>query len=386
MAKIVTEGECHSSAVEVDRTRAIDDMKSAGQDLQGRVAGRYSRRQGIALQGRRLRRPLPRSAPPRRRRNPGVQADRHRRLLLARRLQAQDAPAHLRHRLLVEEGPRGAYLVLLEEAKKRDHRRLGSELDLFSFHDEGPGFPVLPPQGHGRPQRDARLLAQDAPPRGVRRDARPPSSCNEALWHQSGHWDHYRENMYFTRIDEVDYAVKPMNCPGNMLIYKTQSALVPRVSDARRRAGPRPPARAVRRPPRPHARAVVYAGRCAHLLPARADGGRGQGCHRLVFEVYRRFGLEEVELELSTRPDHSIGTDAQWELRHKRPRSARSNPKACRTVSTRVKGRFTGRKSTSTSRIASTAAGSAGRFRLISPCRSGSTSNTPAADGRSSAR
>ncbi len=111
------------------------------------------------------------------------------------------------------------YIHMLEEAKKRDHRKLGKELGLFAIHDEGPGFPFFYPKG-----MILRNILEDYW-REVHRKAgydeiKTPIILNEALWHQSGHWDHYKENMYFTKIDEEDYAVKPMNCPGAMLVYK----------------------------------------------------------------------------------------------------------------------------------------------------------------------
>lgn len=111
------------------------------------------------------------------------------------------------------------YLVRLEEAKKRDHRRLGKELDLFAIMDEGPGFPFFFPKGM--------ILRNQLLDfwRGIHRkwnyeEISTPIILNEELWHRSGHWDHYKENMYFTKIDDEDYAIKPMNCPGGMLAYK----------------------------------------------------------------------------------------------------------------------------------------------------------------------
>lgn len=110
------------------------------------------------------------------------------------------------------------YLELREEAEKRDHRKLGKELDLFSFHDEGPGFPFFHPKG--MVLRNTILEWW----RGVLEEngygeIMTPIILNEDLWHRSGHWDHYRENMYFTKIDGDDYAVKPMNCPGSVIVY-----------------------------------------------------------------------------------------------------------------------------------------------------------------------
>ncbi|MDO5040989.1 MAG: threonine--tRNA ligase [Peptoniphilus sp.] len=112
------------------------------------------------------------------------------------------------------------YLERLEEAEKRDHRKLGKELDLFSMHEEGPGFPFFHPRGM--------IIRNELLSwwRGVLADngygeILTPIILNESLWHRSGHWDHYQENMYFTKIDEEDYAVKPMNCPGSTLVYSS---------------------------------------------------------------------------------------------------------------------------------------------------------------------
>lgn len=110
------------------------------------------------------------------------------------------------------------YLEFREEAEKRDHRKIGKELDLFSFHEEGPGFPFFHPKG--MILRNTILEWW----RGVLEEngygeIKTPIILNEDLWHRSGHWDHYRENMYFTKIDGDDYAVKPMNCPGSVIVY-----------------------------------------------------------------------------------------------------------------------------------------------------------------------
>lgn len=113
-----------------------------------------------------------------------------------------------------------AYLKMIEEAKLRDHRKIGKDLDLFSFHEEGPGFPFYHP--NGMIVRNELLNWW----RGVLLEKGygeilTPIILNEDLWHRSGHWDHYKENMYFTKIDDGDYAVKPMNCPGSTIVYKT---------------------------------------------------------------------------------------------------------------------------------------------------------------------
>lgn len=111
------------------------------------------------------------------------------------------------------------YLHRLEEAKKRDHRKLGRDLDLFSLPEEGPGFPLLHPRGM-IVRNELESFWREEHRRAGYQEIKTPVILNRALWERSGHWDHFRENMYFTRIDEQDYAVKPMNCPGSMLVYK----------------------------------------------------------------------------------------------------------------------------------------------------------------------
>ena len=111
------------------------------------------------------------------------------------------------------------YLNRLEEAKKRDHRKLGKELDLFSIHEEGPGFPFFHPKGMIIRNVLEDFWRKEHMQRGYQ-EIKTPIILNRDLWVRSGHWDHYKENMYFTKIDDMDYAIKPMNCPGSMLLYK----------------------------------------------------------------------------------------------------------------------------------------------------------------------
>jgi threonyl-tRNA synthetase len=111
------------------------------------------------------------------------------------------------------------HLFRIEEAKKRDHRKLGAELDLFSILEEGPGFPFFHPKGMVVRNELEKFWREEHYRRGYE-EIRTPIILNRELWERSGHWDHYRDNMYFTKIDEMDYAVKPMNCPGSILIYK----------------------------------------------------------------------------------------------------------------------------------------------------------------------
>ena len=111
------------------------------------------------------------------------------------------------------------YLHKLEEAQKRDHRRLGRELGLFVVLDEGPGFPFFLPKGMIL-RNEMEKFWRDEHARAGYQEIRTPIILKRHLWEESGHWDHYQENMYFTQIDEADYAIKPMNCPGGMLVYK----------------------------------------------------------------------------------------------------------------------------------------------------------------------
>jgi threonyl-tRNA synthetase len=114
-----------------------------------------------------------------------------------------------------------AYLLMLEEAAKRDHRKLGRELDLFSIQDEGPGFPFFHPKGMIIRNELENYWRQLHVKYGYQ-EIKTPIILHQKLWQQSGHWDHYRNNMYFTTIDDEGYAVKPMNCPGGILIYRSR--------------------------------------------------------------------------------------------------------------------------------------------------------------------
>ncbi len=113
------------------------------------------------------------------------------------------------------------YLNRLEEAKKRDHRKLGRELDLYSMHEEAPGFPFFHPKGMILREELLKFWRQEHRKAGYQ-EIQTPIILDRKLWEQSGHWEHYKENMYFTKIDDTDFAVKPMNCPGAMLVYNTR--------------------------------------------------------------------------------------------------------------------------------------------------------------------
>ena len=205
-----------------------------------------------------------------------------------------------------------AYVQQLEEAKKRDHRKLGRELDLFDVLDEGPGFPFFYPKG-----MVLRNILEDYW-RKIHREhgyeeIKTPMILNRALWERSGHWDHYRENMYTTRIDDTDFAIKPMNCPGGMLVYKRRAWSY---RDLPIRSGE---LGLVHRHEKSGTLHGLMRVRCftqddAHIF-MRPDQIRDEikGVYRLIDEVYRVFGFKYT-VELSTRPENSIGTDEMWAM------------------------------------------------------------------------
>ena len=205
-----------------------------------------------------------------------------------------------------------AYLHMLEEAARRDHRKLGKELDLFSLHDEGPGFPFFHPNGMII-RNELINYWREVHRRYGYQEIKTPIILNRKLWETSGHWDHYKENMYFTQIDEEDYAVKPMNCPGGMLVYNTH---VHSYRDLPLRLGE---LGLVHR----HEKSGVLHGLFrvrnftqddAHIFmtPAQVEP-EIQKTIDLFDEVYKTFGLT-YKAELSTRPENSMGDDATWEL------------------------------------------------------------------------
>ena len=204
------------------------------------------------------------------------------------------------------------YLHMLEEAARRDHRKLGKELDLFSLHDEGPGFPFFHPNGMII-RNELINYWREVHRRYGYQEIKTPIILNRKLWETSGHWDHYKENMYFTKIDDEDFAVKPMNCPGSMLVYNTH---VHSYRDLPLRLGE---LGLVHR----HEKSGVLHGLFrvrnftqddAHIYmtPAQVEP-EIQKTIDLFDEVYKTFGLK-YKAELSTRPDNSMGDDATWEL------------------------------------------------------------------------
>jgi len=205
-----------------------------------------------------------------------------------------------------------AYLTMLEEAAKRDHRKLGKELDLFSLQEEGPGFPFFHPNGMVIRNELINYWREIHRQFGYQ-EIQTPMILNRKLWEQSGHWDHYQENMYFTKIDEEDYAIKPMNCPGGILVYRTHQHSY---RDLPLRMGELGLVHRHELSGALHGlmRVRNFTQDDAHIfmLPNQIEE-EIQKVIDLFDRVYSTFGLE-YHAELSTRPEDSMGSDDIWEM------------------------------------------------------------------------
>ena len=204
------------------------------------------------------------------------------------------------------------YLTMMEEAKKRDHRKLGKELGLFMFAEEGPGFPFFLPKGMTLKNtlidywREIHL-------RENYQEVSTPVILSRKLWETSGHWDHYKDNMYTTVIDEEDYAIKPMNCPGGMLVYKSQPHSY---RDLPLRVGELGLVHRHEKSGQLHGlmRVRCFTQDDAHIFMTQEQITEEiKNVTRLINEVYTQFGFEYF-VELSTRPEDSMGSDEDWEL------------------------------------------------------------------------
>ena len=203
------------------------------------------------------------------------------------------------------------YLRLQEEAEKRDHRRIGKEMGLFMLRDEGPGFPFFLPKGM-TVKNELINYWRDIHRKAGYVEISTPIILNRQLWETSGHWAHYKDNMYTTRIDDEDFAVKPMNCPGGVLVYKSEPHSYRDL-----------PLRAcelglVHRHEIRGALQGLFRVRCftqddAHIFMRRSQiTDEIVGVIKLINEVYTKFGFEYF-VELSTRPENSMGSDEDWE-------------------------------------------------------------------------
>lgn len=203
------------------------------------------------------------------------------------------------------------HLHRLEEAKKRDHRRLGQELGLFSLHDEGPGFPFYHPKGMII-RNELETFWRDEHEKAGYQEIKTPLVLNRVLWEKSGHWDHYKENMYFTKIDDADFAIKPMNCPGGMLIYKSamhsyrefplrlaEMGIVHRHELSGTLHG--------------LMRVRSFTQDDAHIfmMPAQIEK-EVEDVINLVDHFYQVFGFK-YHVELSTKPEKAMGSDEMWD-------------------------------------------------------------------------
>ena len=204
------------------------------------------------------------------------------------------------------------HMAMLEEAKKRDHRKIGKELELFTIMEEGPGFPFFLPKGMAL--KNALIDYW----REIHREAgyyeiQTPMILNRALWERSGHWDHYKQNLYTTVIDDEDYAIKPMNCPGGILVYKTK---MHSYKDLPLRMGE---LGLVHRHELSGALHGLMRVRCftqddAHIFMTREQIKEEiKGVVKLIDKVYNTFGFE-YHIELSTKPEDSMGSEEDWEI------------------------------------------------------------------------
>ncbi len=203
------------------------------------------------------------------------------------------------------------YLKLLEEAERRDHRKIGKEMGLFMLCDEGPGFPFFLPKGM---QLKNALIDywRDIHARSGYVEVSTPLIMNRHLWETSGHWDHYKDNMYSTKIDDEDFCIKPMNCPGGVMVYRSQlhsyRELPLRVGELG----------IVHRHEMKGALHGLFRVRCftqddAHIFMRRDQiTDEIMGVVHLINEVYEKFGFKYF-IELSTRPEDSMGSDEDWE-------------------------------------------------------------------------
>ena len=205
-----------------------------------------------------------------------------------------------------------AYITMMEEAKKRDHRKLGKELGLFMMHEAGPGFPFFLPKGMVLKNTLLEYWREIHKKAGYV-EISTPIILNRSLWETSGHWDHYKDNMYTTVIDEQDYAIKPMNCPGGVLVYASE----PRsYRDLPLRMGELGIVHRHEKSGQLHGlmRVRCFTQDDAHIFMT-PDQIKDEikGVAQLIDSVYKLFGFK-YHVELSTRPEDSMGSDADWEM------------------------------------------------------------------------
>lgn len=209
------------------------------------------------------------------------------------------------------------YLDRIERAKLSDHRKIGKDLELFSFHDEAPGFPFWHPKGIVIRNTILDYWRKIHTENGYQEIQTPIILSNE-LWHTSGHWDHYKENMYFVKIDDCDYAVKPMNCPGAILVYKSKQHSYKEFPIRYAELG------LVHR----HEKSGVLHGLFrvrnftqddAHIFALEENlGTEIAAIIKMIERMYKVFGFKSYHVELSTRPDDRIGSNEMWDRAEKK--------------------------------------------------------------------
>ncbi len=204
------------------------------------------------------------------------------------------------------------YLQMLEEAKKRDHRRLGKDLELFTLLEEGPGFPFFLPKGMVLKNLLIDYWRQIHTKAGYQ-EIQTPIILSRSLWERSGHWDHYKQNMYTTEIDGEDYAIKPMNCPGGILVYKTK---MHSYKDLPLRMGELGIVHRHELSGALHGlmRVRNFTQDDAHIFMTREQIKEEiKGVVQLIDSVYKTFGFE-YHIELSTQPEDSMGSKEDWDI------------------------------------------------------------------------
>ena len=260
-----------------------------------------------------------------------------------------------------------AYIFRMEEAKKRDHRKLGRELDLFSIQDEGPGFPFFHPKGMILKNRLINFWRKVHTEWGYE-EVSTPMILSSELWKRSGHWDHYRQNMYTVNIDDQEFAIKPMNCPGGILMHKRRLYSYRDLPVRMGELG------TVHRHEMSGALHGLMRVRCftqddAHIFMTMDQiTDEILGVLNLTEYVYSIFGFKYF-VELSTRPEDSMGTDEQWE-KATQALVVALEKKGWDYKVNEGDGAFTAPRSIFTSRVAWGARGSAARCRWTSSCPS----------------
>ena len=260
------------------------------------------------------------------------------------------------------------YLFRLEEAEKRDHRKLGKQLDLFHLQDEAPGMVFWHPKGWALWQTIEQHMRKELDAAGYQ-EIKTPLIMDKGLWEKSGHWENYQENMFITQSEKRDYAVKPMNCPGHVQVFnqglRSYRDLPMRLAEfgSCHRNEPSGALHGLMR-----VRGFVQDD--AHIFCTEEQiVAESKAFNELVMKVYKQFDFHDVAIKLSLRPEKRAGSDETWD-KAEQGRAMRSPPAACNGKSCRARALFTAPKSNTTSKTPSGAHGSAALCSSISCCPS----------------